>query len=459
MSMDGASSAPATGDREELEAERDRLRRRVDELEARPRHRRRTRRIFAAILLILSVVAFAAAVPGLWARRTLLDTDRYVSLVAPMAREPAVQDYLARTVTSAVFDALAVEERLSEALDERFPRLTFLAGPITTGVRGFIQGRVEGVVSNEAFAAFWEGANRFVHERLVAALQGEEEGSLVTDGKVALNLLPIVNEVLRQISNVASELIGRDLSLPPVTTEEVQAEVVPRLEAALGVDLPDDFGTIVIYDGEELAVAQRAVSVFERAVVLFVLAFVVFTIAALWLSPAKRRTLAQLLTALFVVLVVQRRVAIVAADRVIDQVREENREAARAVVDPVLGSLLSFTAWLLLIASVALIIVLVTGPYPWAVRLRTWVRGLGTAAAGVFREGRPTPGAAWVSAHRDALLLGGAAVGGLIVLLADLSFGWLLVVILLIGAFELLVYRVAATTGRTASPATSTPAP
>ena len=427
----------------EIQAERDRLREQVERLEARPERRQRTRRILAPILVVLAVVTFAAAVPGAWARRTLLDTDRYVAVVGPLAQDPAVQEYLTRTITTAVFDGLSVEDRLRTALTERDARLAFLAGPITDSVRGFVQEKVQVLVSSEGFATAWTEANRFVHAQLVAALQGQEGTLSTVNGQVVLNLLPIVNEALRQVASVASELVGRDISLPEVTAEEVPAEVIPKLEAALGVNLPDRFGTIVIYDGDELATAQRAVDVFGRGVVLFVLLWLVFSAAAIALSVRKRRTIVQLSAGFAVLLVLERRFAIAASDRVVDQAREENRAAARAVVDQVLGSLLTYTAWLLAIALVVLVVALVTGRYPWAVRGRAWIRDLGLTAAGAFRQGARPREAEWVAVHRDGLMLGIAALAMLILLLVDLTIGGFLLVALILAGCELFVYRVA----------------
>jgi hypothetical protein len=439
-----AETRTASGEpSKDLEAERDRLRRRVEELEARPQRRRRVRRVAAALFVVLSIVAFAAAVPAAWARRTVLETDRYVAVVAPLPEDPAVREYLSRTITTSIFDALSVEERLREALSERAPRLTFLAGPLANGVRGFVQDRVEGIVSSEGFATYWADANRFVHEQLVLALEGE--GSVVvTDGKVVLNLLPIVNEAFRSISGTVSELIGRDITLPEVTGDQVPAEAITRLETALDVDLPERFGTVVVYDGNEIAAVQRAINAFARGVVLAVLAFLLFGGLALWLSPSKRRTLVQLTTAALVVLVVERRLAIVAADRIVGQARDENREAARAVVDQVLGSLLEYTGWLALILASVLLIALLTGPYGWALRLRAWTRDLGATASGAVREGPSPAVAAWTSAHRDALMLGVAGLLVAILLLVDLSIGGLVVVIALGVALELLIHRIAA---------------
>jgi hypothetical protein len=449
--MNAASSGPQPDDVHALENERDRLRLRVQELEARPRQRGRARHVVAAILVVLAVLSFTAAVPGLWARRTLLDTDRYVAMVGPLAQEPPVQDYIARNVTTAVFDALSVEDRLGDALTDRAPRIAFLAGPITNGVRGFVQDRVEGIVSSNAFASYWTEVNRFVHAQVVAAVGGEG-GQLVTeDGKVVLNLVPIVNEALQRISGLVSQLIGRDVTLPKVTPEEIPSEVIPRLESALGVDLPDRFGTIVIYDGDEIAAVQRAVSAFGRGLILVVLAFVVFAVVAIWLSPAKRRTMLQVSGALLVVLVIERRLAVVAADRVVGQARPENGDAARAVVNAVLGTLLAYTGWLLAITAIVLVVAAVTGPYPWAVRLRRSVGGMGQALAGTFREGRSPREAAWVAAHRGALLVAGAVIGLLILLVTDLSLLSTLVVAGMIGAFELLVVRLSAASGELGS--------
>jgi hypothetical protein len=432
----------------ELEAEADALRRRVRELEAKPERRRTTRRVVAAVLVVLAALAFAIAVPAAWARRTLFDTDRYVALVEPLPRDPAIQEYLTRTITTAVFDALSVEERLTDALADRAPRLTFLAGPLTNGVRGFVQDRTQDVVSSEVFATYWTEANRFVHEQLVAAIRGEEGVLTTPDGKVVLDLIPIVNEVLVRIGGIASELIGRELTLPEVTPDQLATEVIPRLEAALGRDLPDGFGRIVIYDGNEVAAVQRAFGVFERGVILAVAAFVLLSVGAFWASRSKRRTLLQIAGAALLLLVLERRFAIAAADGLVDEAKEENRAAADVIVDRVLGSVLSYTGWILAITIVIILAVSLTGPYPWAVRFRGWVRDVGAA---ITRAADPDPTsglAVWIAAHRNGLMLGGAALAIVVLLIGDLTIGATIAVALILAAYSFVVYRVA-TSGHT----------
>ncbi|HEX8803910.1 MAG TPA: hypothetical protein VF743_06945, partial [Acidimicrobiales bacterium] len=62
------------------------------------------------------------------------------------------------------------------------------------------------------------------------------------------------------------------------------------------------------------------------------------------------------------------------------------------------------------------------------------------AAVGTTRDERT---ARWVAAHRDLLQVGGVVVAILVLLAADLSWLGLLLVVALVGAFELGVWRLA----------------
>jgi hypothetical protein len=430
-----------------LRDERDRLQ---AELEATKRGRNKARyRVIAVVLVVLSVLTFAAAVPGVWAKRTLLDTDRYVATVAPLAENPAMQEYVARTVTTEVFEALDVEGRLSTALGDRAPRLAFLAGPITSAVQGFVQTKVQALVASDAFTTFWTEANRFAHAQVLAVLEGNGDSLKVSGDQVVLNLLPLVNQGLAAVASVAGQLVGRQITLPEITTDEVPSAAAAKIEAALGVDLPDRFGTITVYDGDQLAEVQQAVDLFRRGVFVAALLFLILGVAAVWVSRRRRRTLLQLMIGLAVVLVLERRFAIAAADHVVDLAQPENRAAARAVVDSVLSSLLTYTARLLLVAVVVIMVALVTGPYRWAVWSRRRGVELGRAAVGTARGAELPEAPAWVAAHRDALMVGLAALAVVVLLAADLTIGWFLVVVLIVGGVELLLYRL----GSTAAPA------
>jgi hypothetical protein len=431
-------------DAERLQAERDAPGRRGEKLERNPERRHRLATVFTTVFLVLSILLFAVAVPGTWARRTLLDTDRYVATVAPLAQDPAVQEYLARTVTEQVFAALDVQAKLAASLQQRSPKLAFLAAPIANGVDAFVKDRLQQVFASEEFAASWEAANRFAHAQLLAVLEGEGKTVQVQQGAVVLNLLPLANEGLAAMTGVVTDIVGHPVTLPPVTGEEIPSEAIARLESALGVDLPDGFGTIVVYQADQLEALQRGVDLASRGIVALALLFVICAAVALWVSRRRRRTLVQLVAALLVVLVIERRFSIAEGNAIVAKVKPENQAAARTVVDQVVGGLLRYTGWLLAFALLVLLIALITGPYPWAVRVRGWTAEVAAAAVGAVRGRQAGGSVTWVAAHRDVLMLGGAAIGVLLLLLADLSLVGFLGLILLFAAYELVVYRAGA---------------
>ena len=136
----GESPEEVKAELERVTAERDLLEAKVETLEAPKRHR--LRRILAPILVALAVIVFTVTVPAAWGERTVLNTDRYVATVEPLAGDPAVQQAIAARLTDEVFAALNVQEVLSNALASIGERATILAGPLTSALQGFVQDHV-----------------------------------------------------------------------------------------------------------------------------------------------------------------------------------------------------------------------------------------------------------------------------------------------------------------------------
>ena len=440
---EGPKDEEPTGDDaaeiERLRAERDELRTEVASLEARPERRHRVRRILAPLLVALTVLVFTATVPAAWGARTVLNTDRYVATVAPLASDPAVQRSIATRVTDQVFVALNVESVLSEHLPDQ---IAFLAVPLTNAVRGFVQDQVLKVVQSDAFVIFWSEANRFVHTQVLAILRGEGETVSVVEGKVLLNLMPLVNLALGSIQAVASDLVGRSITLPTIEPDEVPAESVSKLESALGVDLPDNYGTLAVYDAEELGALQEMLDLFQRLLLLLLILIPVLAGLALWLSLRKRRTLIQLTVGGAIGLVLVRRLAIAGRESLYEQVDVERFPSVRVLTDELMASLFRYTTILLVIVLVTLLIALVTGPYPWAASLRGWVRDLGRGLGATLRgERAETERTRWLREHRDAVMIGAAILGVAILFFFDLSLWWTVIVLALVGLVELAVFR------------------
>ena len=437
--------AGGADDLEAVERERDRLAAEVQRLEDRPRRRERRRGVVALILVILTFVAMTAAVPGVWARRTLLDTDRYVATVDDLATQPAIQQALATEITAAVFEALDVQDRLSSVIGERLPELRFLAGPISTAIQGFVQEQVLKVVQSQAFITFWSEANRFVHEQALAVLRGDSEAVTVQGDQVVLSYLPLVNRALADLSGLLSDLLGRSITLPTITEDTVPTQAISMLETALGVDLPETFGQVVIYEGDDLGALQQVFRMTNALIILLVLLVLVMAAAAIAISPRRRRTILQLAVGILVVTVFERRLAISGTNSIVEDVPAAFQPAAEATGQVLLDSLLSTTLWILLAMLAVIVAAVLSGPYPWVVAFRSWVGDVASGTAGAARAADRSPAVAWIRDHRDGVMAGVAIAAVAIWLIADLSFGGLFLLAVVAAIAEFLVYRVGAT--------------
>jgi hypothetical protein len=431
-----------TSDADKLRAERDALEKRVEKLEARPERRHKVRTVLAAILVILAVLCFTVAVPGLWARRTVFNTERYVETVAPLASDPAVQEYLARTVTQEAFAALDVEDRLREVLQQRDARLAFLAGPLANGLSGVVQSQLQNIFASDAFQQTWASLNRTVQVQIIAVLENKSSSLQIVNDAVVLNVLPLINQGLQSISGTISDLVGHQVTLPTITGDEIPSAALAQLQSALGVTLPSDFGSIVIYRSSSLSTIQDIINLAQRAVVALAILFLVFSALALWASPRRRRTLLQIATASLLILIAERRLAIWQSNSAVDKVVAENQAAAHSVLDRLLGSLLLYTSWFLAVLVVVLLVTLITGPYPWAVKVRGWTVDMWRAAVTAVRGHETSETVTWVTTHRDPLMVGGAVVAALLLFFGNLSLWWFLFFAIVIGAYELVVFRV-----------------
>ena len=438
----GQSPEEIKAELERVTAQRDELEAKVETLRAPKRHR--LRRIFAPILVALAVLVFTVTVPAAWGARTVLNTDRYVATIEPLAEDPAVQRVIATRLTDEVFSALDVQAVISNALAAIGERATLLAGPLTNALRGFVQDQVLKVVQSDAFETFWVDANRFVHTQVLAVLRGETNTVSVVEGKVLLNLVPLVNLALASIERVSSDLVGGAVTLPTIQPSELASTAIPKLEQALGVDLPDNYAQIPVYDSNDLEALQKALYVSERILILLLILIPILAAAALWVSTRRRRTLIQLTAGAAIGLVIVRRVAIIARDNLFENVNTQRHPAVRVLTDTLMDSLFRYTGILLAIVLLTLVIALITGPYPWAVALRGWVGDVGRGVGGTLRGERidETGRAAWLREHRDGLMLGGGVVALICLFLLDLSFLGFAILTIVLGLYELAIYGI-----------------
>jgi hypothetical protein len=371
----------------------------------------------------------------------VLNTDSYVSTVTPIAENPAVTAALARDVTNQIFAALDPQSTIADALP---PKAAFLAGPITNGVKGFIQDQANNALNTQQFQQLWVTANRTAHTALMKVLHGDSKAVVTTNGEVVLSVVPLLNQVLQNLQQTTSELIGKDITLPTLTGTELPSAACAKISAVLDRPVPATCGQIPLFPASKLDQAQWAVRVFDHAVIALLILTPLLVLAALWLSRRRRRTLLQLVIAAMFVMVVVRRVVMWLENDLIKAARPENVAARTVIVHDLLHGFFTTSASMLVIGAAVVVSALVTGPYAWAVKLRarvgsgtsTSVRHIGNGFAGHEAAG------VWVRGHRDLMRIAGGLVALLLVLVLDVSFAWLLVILALLAAYELWLYRI-----------------
>src|SRR3954449_3829094 len=148
------------------------------------------RRVSVGILVVLFAILVPITFTVAWVHRTVLDTDTYVSTIAPIGSDPAVTAAASRNITNQIYAALDPQQIVADALP---PKASFLAAPIANGAKGYVENGVNQILSSTQFQQLWVGANRFAHAQLVAVLRGDTKVLQTTDGNVELNLVPLLN--------------------------------------------------------------------------------------------------------------------------------------------------------------------------------------------------------------------------------------------------------------------------
>jgi hypothetical protein len=438
----GAPHAPgaAPDDADELE----RLRAEVAALRGHVARRSRRRglglalrRLAAAILVAVAGWLAVLSVVGVWGARTALDTDRWVATVAPLPENPEFNAAVATYLSTEVFEALNVEQRLRQALPEQ---VTFLAGPVTDAVRDYLRDTVVRFMGTERFQELWESANRFAHAQIVAVLEGRSETVSVDGSTVTLNLLPIVNDLLTAIEQRLPTMFGRDLDLPALGSGEIPAGLHDRIEAALGVSLPDDFAQITLYNRDRLGQLQEVVVMVKRLVAVTVAGALVSLALALWVSPNRRRTVLQFGLWLLIATFVLTRVLRAVRDDLLGQIPEGlYREGASVALYQIFTTLRERGDQLLWLGAGLAVIAYLVGPGRLPVALRRYTaRGTRAALSGARTAATSTSLRTFVARYLDILRIGGVAVAAVAALLLSSWLGLLVVAILLAG-YEVLV--------------------
>jgi hypothetical protein len=124
---------------------------------------------------------------------TVLNTNRYVDAMAPIAAGPAVQQAVADKLDTAITGRVDFDALLREALPDRADPL---APALTGGLQQAIRSRLDQSVASDDFQNLWDEANRRAHSRVVELISTGRSKRLVLQGDtVYLDLGAAVDRV------------------------------------------------------------------------------------------------------------------------------------------------------------------------------------------------------------------------------------------------------------------------
>jgi LPXTG-motif cell wall-anchored protein len=383
---------------EALQREVDQLRDRNAELEAiqqaSPAQRagRIARSSAAVILIVVGVLCFTIAPLAIWGRNLLLNTDRYVATLKPVASDPGVQDVIVRAVDKQVTANIDMKAYISEVLPPRAAQA--LGPPLQSAVSGLVNTVTTRFVQSNAFQTLWVEINRAAHQSITHILTGTipTNAALKTNGdKLELDLSAVVDKVKAQ-------LVAAGLTV---------ASKVPAVGA-----------TIQIAELKGLDKARKATRTLNT--IANWLPWIGLVLVGGGIATARKRRRALISTALGVGvgMIVIGIGLLIARHIYLDAVPTDQipRSTAQFLFDTIVRFLRIGIRVVLLVALLVAIGAWVSGPSRAAVATRRWVSSIPQALGRKLRTGPVGP---FVARYAMPLRIGVVALGFIILVLLD----------------------------------------
>ncbi len=378
----------------ELQSELDRLRAANAELAARAGSRWRWRRAALVLLLVLGCGLSAASVIAIWTRATVLNTNRYVDTMAPIARSSAVQKAVAEKldakITGAVdFQALAREIAPKHA--------DVLAPAIQAGADAAIRQGLDRFVASDRFSELWDAANRRAHETVVALLTTGKSNRLTLDGDV------VYLDLSQAVDRVKDRLRERGFG--------TIADAIPA-----SVD-----GRIPLLTSEGFSTARRGINVLKGLSWLLPLLALLCFAGHILLTQPRRRGWLRVALGLAVTALLLLAVVGIGRTFYLDSINREvlPKQAAADIFDALLA-LLRDSLRVTVIAAVVLALISVLAGKP----ARRAIGASGPKVRAAATRVAADPRTSWMAEHRAAVQWGLVLLGGLVLVVWSNPTAW-----------------------------------
>ncbi len=300
----------------------------------------RWRRITSWVLVVLACLLAVVSVVVVFARNELLNTDTYVSTMAPLATNPAIQAQVATRVSDEIIARTDLNQRVKGALPAQ---AGFLATPITSEVQKATYATALKVVQSPKFEQLWIGVNRASHKQLVNVLTGSSQGSASTkDGKITIDLSKVE-------ANVKEKLDAQGIT------------VFDKVPAVKGLNY-------VLFQSKDLVRIQKLVNVLNKVAVVLPIITLLFFAGAVALTPNRRKGLVRAATGLAVSMALILILYAVARNHYIAGLHPPQSPAAQTALLDTVTATLRDTVWIILVVAALFAVGAVVAGNAWVRR-------------------------------------------------------------------------------------------
>jgi hypothetical protein len=222
-------------------------------------------RVKVRILVVLaSLLAFLAIFTS-WIDRQLLDTNEWVDTSGRLLEDKEISD----AVATYSVDQLYANVDVTRLIKKRLPGdLQQLASPASAGIRELSTRAAIRAFQSQRVQNLWQDANRVAHTQLVAILEDKSEAVSSQNGKVVLDLKPIVYQLADRLG----------------FKKQVANAVAKGEETG---HLKPGFGELEVADSQELDTARTVTKILNGLAWLFTIGSLALFVLAMWLGKGR----------------------------------------------------------------------------------------------------------------------------------------------------------------------------
>ena len=320
---------------------------------------------------LAGIVCLAGGILGLWTVQTATDSERFEERVEELVQDEEISGALARQVVTEIADGIGIRDAVVAVLPEQLePAADFLLA----GVRSRVDDRVAELIRTDEVAGNVAVVAGRAHEVAIAVLEGDNEidGVDISDGEVTVNLLPLTNRALGLLQDEFG--LFADVDLPDMDRSGDPNEQRAELAEAFGRDLPENFGTPVVFEsdrldelGTEVQAARDVFTLAKRSFWILLIVGAVLTGLSIWLARQRWRAACYLVAGLFATTLVASVAGNQASDQLPDAIESPGARATVSIITAELTDDLDQTLFaystVALMILVAAAVVLIGAPW------------------------------------------------------------------------------------------------